>query len=226
MAKAKQAKEKVAEKAAPKRAPEPHEPVKPPRLFEFYKKDIVPNLVKRFHYKNVSEAPKLERISVNMGLGAATQDPKILEGAAKELEMIVGQKPVITRAKKSISNFKLRQGVPIGCRVTLRRARMYEFLDRFINTGVPRIRDFRGFSEKSFDGRGNYTVGIKEQIIFPEIDVDKVSRIVGMDITFVTTAKTDEEGYELLKGFGMPFVRRQDIIETKTEKSTVEVKGA
>ncbi len=226
MAKGKQAKEKVDTKAPSKAAPESREPARPPRLYELYKKEVIPNLVKRFHYKNVMEAPRLERISVNIGLGAATQEPKILEAAVKELELIVGQKPVITRAKKSISNFKLRQGVPIGCRVTLRRARMYEFLDRFISTAVPRVRDFRGFSEKSFDGRGNYTVGIKEQIIFPEIDVDKVTRIVGMDVTFVTTAKTDEEGYELLKGFGMPFVRRQEVIETTAEKTAAVEKGA
>jgi large subunit ribosomal protein L5 len=159
-------------------------------------------------------------------LGAATQDAKILDTAVKELELIVGQKVVITRAKKSISNFKLRQGVPIGCRVTLRGARMYEFFDRFVNVAVPRIRDFRGFSEKSLDGRGNFTVGIKEQIIFPEIDVDKVTRITGMDITFVTSARTDEEAYELLKGLGMPFVRRTEIMETPSQQPVTEEKGA
>ena len=225
MAKAKQTKETKGPEAAAKAAPETHEPVKPPRLFEHYKKEVVPSLMERFHYKNVMQAPELEKISINIGLGAATQDPKILETAAKELELIVGQKAVITRAKKSISNFKLREGVSIGCRVTLRRARMYEFLDRFISTAVPRIRDFRGFPEKSLDGHGNYTVGLKEQIIFPEIDTDKVSRITGMDVTFVTTAKTDEEAYELLKGFGMPFVRRQEVIETASEKTQTEKKG-
>ncbi len=216
MPKAKAVKEPKEKEAAPKAS---LERVKPPRLYEHYKRSVVPELMKRFHYKNVMQVPRLEKISVNIGLGQATQDPKLLEAAAKELELIVGQKPVITRAKKSISNFKLRQGVPIGCRVTLRRARMYEFFDRFVNIAVPRIRDFRGFSEKSLDGRGNFTVGIKEQIIFPEVDVDKVTKITGMDITFVTTAKTDEESYELLKGLGMPFVRRQEVLETSTEKA-------
>jgi large subunit ribosomal protein L5 len=220
MAKGKQAKETKGAEAAAKAAPEP---IKPPRLFELYKKEIVPTLMKRFQYKSVMQVPRLEKISVNMGLGGATQDPKILETAAKELEQIVGQKVVITRAKKSISNFKLREGVPIGCRVTLRKARMYEFFDRFVNVTVPRIRDFRGFSEKSLDGRGNFTVGIKEQIIFPEIDVDKVTRITGMDITFVTTAETDEEAYELLRRLGMPFVRRVEIIETPSEKPVAAV---
>jgi large subunit ribosomal protein L5 len=172
------------------------------------------------------QVPRLEKISVNVGLGVATQDAKILDNAARELELIVGQKVVITRAKKSISNFKLRQGVPIGCRATLRGSRMYEFFDRFVSVAVPRIRDFRGFSEKSLDGRGNFTVGIKEQIIFPEIDVDKVTRITGMDITFVTSAKTDEEAYELLKGLGMPFVRRTEVIETQSGKPVTKEKGA
>jgi len=223
MAEAKRAKEAKGKEVAAKAPPEP---IKPPRLFELYKKEIIPALKKRFRYKSVMQVPRLEKISVNVGLGAATQDPKMLETAAKELEQIVGQKVVITRAKKSISNFKLRQGVPIGCRVTLRRARMYEFFDRFVNVAVPRIRDFRGFSEKSLDGHGNFTVGIKEQIIFPEIDVDKVTRITGMDITFVTTAETDEEAYELLKGLGMPFVRRGEIIETPSDKAATSERGA
>jgi large subunit ribosomal protein L5 len=223
MAKAKQTKEAKGAEAAAKTPPEP---IKPPRLFERYKKDAVPTLMKRFQYKSVMQVPHLEKISVNVGVGSATQDPKILETAAKELEQVVGQKVVITRAKKSISNFKLREGVPIGCRVTLRKARMYEFFDRFVSVAVPRIRDFRGFSEKSFDGRGNFTVGIKEQIIFPEIDVDKVTRITGMDITFVTTAETDEEAYELLKGLGMPFVRRTEIIETPSDKPATAERGA
>jgi large subunit ribosomal protein L5 len=223
MAKAKQAKETKGAQAAAKTPPEP---ITPPRLFELYKQDTVAALSKRFQYGSVMQVPRLEKISVNVGLGSATQDPKILEAAAKELELIVGQKAVITRAKKSISNFKLRQGVPIGCRVTLRKARMYEFFDRFVNVAVPRIRDFRGFSEKSFDGRGNFTVGIKEQIIFPEIDVDKVTRITGMDITFVTTAGTDEEAYELLKGLGMPFIRRTEIIETPSDKPATVERGA
>jgi len=159
------------------------------------------------------EVPRLEKIALNVGVGQAIQDPKLLDVAVNDLQTIVGQKPVITRARKSISNFKLRDGMAIGCRVTLRRARMYEFLDRFISVAVPRIRDFRGFSDKSFDGRGNYTVGVKEQIIFTEVDVDKVTRITGMDITLVTTARTDEEAYELLKGFGMPFVKREEVIQ-------------
>jgi large subunit ribosomal protein L5 len=223
MAKGKPAKEGKGADAAAKAAPEP---IVPPRLRETYLKDSVPSLTKRFQYKSVMQVPRLEKISVNVGLGAATQDAKILDAAVKELELIVGQKVVITRAKKSISNFKLRQGVPIGCRVTLRGARMYEFFDRFVNVAVPRIRDFRGFSEKSLDGRGNFTVGIKEQIIFPEIDVDKVTRITGMDITFVTTAGTDEEAYELLKGLGMPFVRRTEVMETASQKPVTEEKGA
>jgi large subunit ribosomal protein L5 len=161
------------------------------------------------------QVPRLEKISINMGVGLATQDPKLVEVAAKDLEAIVGQKVVITRAKKSISNFKLREKMPIGCRVTLRRAHMYEFLDRFISVSVPRIRDFRGLSDKSFDGRGNYTIGIKEHTIFPEIDVDKIARIFGMDVTIVTTARTDQEAYELLKAFGMPFVKRQEVLESQ-----------
>ena len=156
------------------------------------------------------QVPRLEKIAVNVGVGAATQDPKILDTVVKELESIVGQKPVVTKSKKAISNFKLREGMPIGVRVTLRRHKMYEFMDRFVAVAVPRIRDFRGFSDKSFDGRGNYTVGVKEQIIFPEIDVDKVTRVFGMDITFVTTAETDQEAMELLKGLGFPFVKREE----------------
>ncbi len=188
----------------------------PPRLFLQYKKDVIPYMMKRFNYKNVMQVPRLEKISVNMGVGSATQDPKILDTAVKELELITGQKVAVTKSKKAISNFKLREGLPIGCRVTLRRATMYEFLDRLINIALPRVRDFRGVSDRSFDGHGNYTLGVKEQIIFPEIDVDKVSRISGMDITFVTTAKTDEEAYELLKALGLPFVRRQEVLRTAT----------
>ncbi len=189
-----------------------------PRLFEHYKKNVVPALIKRFGYKSIMQVPRLEKISINIGVGDATQDPKLLDAAVKELEAICGQKPAITKSKKAISNFKLRENVPIGCRVTLRRARMYEFLDRFINIALPRVRDFRGVSDKSFDGHGNYTVGVKEQIIFPEINVDKVTRINGMDITFVTTAKSDIEAYELLKELGMPFVKRQEIIQKNTEQ--------
>ncbi len=182
--------------------------IPPPRLFEYYKNQIIPNLMKKFAYKSVMQVPRLEKIVLNMGIGAATQDPKLLQNAINELELISGQRPVIKKAKKAISNFKLRQGMPIGCTVTLRRAHMYEFLDRFINIAAPRIRDFRGFSDKSFDGRGNYSIGIKEQIIFPEIDVDKVARISGLDITFVIKSKSDEESYALLSEFGFPFTKR------------------
>ncbi|MFN3781213.1 MAG: 50S ribosomal protein L5 [Candidatus Kapaibacteriota bacterium] len=180
-----------------------------PRLYEYYKNTIVPNLMKKFGYKSKMQVPRLEKIVLNMGVGGATQDQRLLLNAINELELIAGQRPVIARAKKSISNFKLRAGVPIGCFVTLRRQRMYEFLDRFINIAAPRIRDFRGFSDKSFDGRGNYSLGIKEQIIFPEIDVDKVSRISGLDITFVIRSKSDEESYALLSEFGFPFQRKE-----------------
>ena len=183
----------------------------PVRLLSQYREKIVPELVKRFGYKNVMQAPRLEKISINVGVGAATQDQKLIDITVKELEAITGQKPAVVKAKKSVSNFKLREGVNIGVRVTLRNARMYEFLDRFVNVAIPRIRDFRGLSDKSFDGRGNYSVGVKEQIIFPEINVDNVNRISGMDITFVTSAKTDEESLELLKAFGLPFVTRQSI---------------
>lgn len=179
-----------------------------PRLYEYYKNTVVPTLMKKFGYKSPMQVPRLEKIVLNMGIGGATQDPKLLLNGINELELIAGQRPVISKAKKSISNFKLRAGVPIGCFVTLRRARMYEFLDRFINIAAPRIRDFRGFSDKSFDGHGNYSVGVKEQIIFPEIDVDKVSRISGLDITFVIRSKSDEESYALLSEFGFPFQRK------------------
>ncbi len=181
-----------------------------PRLFETYKKEIVPHMMKKFGYKNINEVPKLVSISLNMGVGDAIQDSKNLEGAVNDLTIIGGQKPVITRAKKAISNFKLRKGMKIGCKTTLRKQRMYEFLDRLISVAIPRVRDFRGYSDKSFDGRGNYSFGVKEQIIFPEINVDKIDRIRGLDITFVTTAKTDEEGYELLKAFGFPFKKRDN----------------
>jgi large subunit ribosomal protein L5 len=179
------------------------------RLFERYTETIVPTMMKQFGYKSIMEVPKIEKVAVNMGLGDAIQDAKLLEQAADDMETIVGQKVVITKAKKSISNFKLREGMQIGLRVTLRRARMYEFLDRFISTAIPRIRDFRGVSDKSFDGRGNYTIGVKEQIIFPEIDVDKIARIFGMDITIVTSAKTDEEAKALLEHFGLPFRKKE-----------------
>lgn len=176
-----------------------------PRLRQDYEDRVRPALMKEFGYKNIMMVPKVEKITVNAGVGEAVQNSKLLDGIANELASITGQKPIITRARKSISNFKLRAGMPIGVKVTLRRERMYEFMDRLINVAIPRIRDFRGISDKSFDGRGNYTMGIREQIIFPEIDYDKVERIRGLDITIVTTARTDEEGRALLKQFGMPF---------------------
>jgi len=179
-----------------------------PRFEAFYKEKIVPALMEKFQYKSIMQVPKIEKICLNMGVGTAVQDPKVLQSAINELELITGQRPSIRKAKQAIANFKLRAGMPIGAMVTLRRANMYEFIDRFINIASPRIRDFKGFSDKSFDGRGNYTVGIKEQIIFPEIDVDKVNKISGLDITFVMKAKTDEEAYELLKQFGFPFQRK------------------
>jgi large subunit ribosomal protein L5 len=182
-----------------------------PRLLDAYKKNLIPALMKRFNYKSVMQVPRLEKIALNIGVGAATQDAKLLETSVKELELISGQKAAITKAKKAISNFKLRQGVPIGARVTLRGRQMYEFLDRLVSIAMPQIRDFRGVPDRSFDGRGNYTLGIKEQIIFREIDADKVTKITGMDITFVTTAKTDLEALELLKGFGMPFIKRDTV---------------
>jgi len=204
--------EKPAAPAGKKGGPR-QEPAAPPRLFLRYRSEVIGALMKKFQYSSVMQVPRLEKISINMGVGAATQDPKLLDTAAKELEMITGQKSAVTRSKKSISNFKLRENIPIGCRVTLRRAHMYEFMDRLINIALPRVRDFRGVSDKSFDGHGNYTMGIKEQIIFPEIDVDKVSRITGMDVTFVTTAKTDVEALELLRLLGMPFIKRQDVVQ-------------
>ncbi len=181
----------------------------PVNLLKQYREKIVPELMKKFNFKNVMQAPKLEKININVGVGAATQDQKLIETTVKEIEAITGQKPSVVKARKSVSNFKLREGVNIGVKVTLRNARMYEFLERFINVAIPRIRDFRGLSDRSFDGRGNYSIGIKEQIIFPEINVDNVSRISGMDLTFVTSANSDEESFELLKGFGLPFITRQ-----------------
>ena len=176
-----------------------------PRLKEHYKKTVVPALTKEFGYSNVMAVPKLEKISVNIGLGEATQNPKLLDGAVSELGLVTGQRPVITKAKKSIATFKLRQGMPIGCMVTLRQDRMYEFLDRLLNVSLPRVRDFKGVPAKAFDGQGNYSLGIKEQLIFPEINYDKIDKIKGMNITIVTTAKTDEEGRALLRLLGMPF---------------------
>ena len=176
-----------------------------PRLKDYYKETVVPYLMNRFNYKNIMAVPKIEKVVINMGVGDAIQNPDLLRAAVNDLMIISGQKPVVTKAKKSISNFKLRKGMSIGCMVTLRGNRMYEFLDKLLNVALFRIRDFRGVSPKSFDGRGNYTLGIKEQLIFPEIEYDKVVKVRGMDITIVTTAKTDEEAYELLKALGMPF---------------------
>jgi large subunit ribosomal protein L5 len=175
------------------------------KLKEVYQDKAVPALIKRFNYKNGMQVPRLEKIVINMGLGEAIQNVKILDSAAQELSQITGQKPVITKAKKSIAQFKLRTGMPIGCSVTLRKERMYEFFNRLVNVALPRVRDFKGLSGKSFDGRGNYALGIREQLIFPEIHYDKIDKIKGMNIVIVTTAKTDEEGKELLKLLGMPF---------------------
>ena len=175
------------------------------RLKELYEKEIIPQLVKEFNHKNIMEVPKLEKIVINMGLGEAIQNIKILDSAVDELAAISGQKAVITKAKKSIASFKLRQGMPIGCMVTLRKARMYEFLDRLLNVALPRVRDFKGISGTAFDGRGNYSLGIKEQLIFPEISYDKVDKIKGLNVTIVTTAKNDEECKAMLRLFGMPF---------------------
>ena len=177
------------------------------RLKEYYRETVVPALTKEFEYKNVMAVPKLEKVSVNMGLGEATQNPKILDAAAKELGQITGQRPVITKARKSIAAFKLREGVSIGCMVTLRGERMFEFLDRLMNVALPRVRDFRGVSSKSFDGRGNYTLGVKDQLIFPEVDYDKVDKVRGMNICITTTAETDAEGLALLRHLGMPFTK-------------------
>jgi len=175
------------------------------RLKEKYQKEVIPALIKEFGYKNVMEVPKLEKVTVNIGLGEAVQNPKAIDAAVEDLKAITGQKPVVTRAKKSIAAFKLRAGMRIGAKVTLRGQRMYDFVDKLINVVLPRVRDFRGVSPKSFDGRGSYTLGLKEQIIFPEIDYDKVDKVRGMNITLVTTAKSDEEARELLRLLGMPF---------------------
>jgi large subunit ribosomal protein L5 len=175
------------------------------RLADKYKKEVVPTLMKKFGYTSVMQAPKLEKICLNRGINGAVSDKKLVDITIEELTTITGQKAVSTISRKDISNFKLRKGIPIGARVTLRGVKMYEFLDRLVASALPRVRDFKGVSEKAFDGRGNYTMGITEQIIFPEVDIDKVNKITGMDITFVTTAKTNEEAYELLKELGMPF---------------------
>ncbi|HBQ25836.1 MAG TPA: 50S ribosomal protein L5 [Syntrophomonas sp.] len=175
------------------------------RLYETYKSEIVPKLMEKFQYKNVMQVPRVERVVINIGVGEAIQNPKALDGAVNDLTIISGQKPVVTRAKKSIAGFKLREGMAIGCKVTLRGERMYNFLDKLINLCLPRVRDFRGVSPQAFDGRGNYSLGIKEQTIFPEIEYDKIDKIRGLEVVIVTTAKTDEEARELLRHMGMPF---------------------
>ena len=181
-----------------------------PRLRQKYNEEIVPKLMEQFQYDSIMQVPKITKVCLNQGVGLATQDKKLVDSAVNELTAIAGQKAVATIAKKSVSNFKLREGMPIGARVTLRGDRMYEFLDRLITVALPRVRDFRGINDKSFDGRGNYTLGITEHIIFPEIDLDKVSRINGLDISIVTTAKTDKEALELLKELGMPFKNQRN----------------
>jgi len=213
MAEKKQVKESKEKKEKSKKEAEKSSSEKevkiPSRLFDFYHSEVIPGLMKNLSYKNIMQVPKIEKIVVNMGVGAAVTEPKILEEAVRELESITGQKASVRKAKKAISNFKLREGVSIGAMVTLRKEKMYEFLDRLINVALPRVRDFRGLSDKSFDGRGNYTLGIKEQIIFPEINVDKITRVLGMDVTIVTSANSDNEAYELLKFFGMPFIKKE-----------------
>ena len=178
------------------------------RLKDIYQNEIIDALMKKFEYKNILEVPKIEKVVINMGVGEAKENAKLLDAAVSDLETITGQKAVVTKAKKSVANFKIREGMPIGCKVTLRGNRMYEFVDRLINLALPRVRDFRGVNPNSFDGRGNYALGIKEQLIFPEIEYDKIDKIRGMDIIFVTTAKTDEEARELLAQFNMPFAKQ------------------
>ena len=177
------------------------------RLKDLYKDEIVDAMIKKFGYKNIMEVPKLDKIVINMGVGEAKENAKVLDSAVKDLETITGQKVVLTRAKNSVANFKIREGMPIGCKTTLRGEKMYDFMDRLVNRALPRVRDFRGVSADSFDGRGNYALGVKEQLIFPEIDYEKVEKVRGMDVIVVTTAKTDEEARELLRLFGMPFAK-------------------
>ncbi len=209
---AKAGKGKTAEAAEVAQMPADYEP----RLLKQFKEQIVPSLMKRFGLKNVLEVPRLEKVILNVGIGEAHQDQKLLDSVLDELATITGQKPIVTRAKKSISNFKLRAGMQVGARVTLRRWQMYEFVDKLFNLAIPRVRDFRGLPDKSFDGRGNYTIGIREQIVFPEIDYDKVEKIHGMDITFVTTAPNDEQAFALLEELGCPFRRRQGAVQAAT----------
>ena len=177
------------------------------RLQERYEKEVVPAMIEKFGYKNIMEVPKLEKIVINMGVGEARENQKVLEAAVNDLTLISGQKPILTRAKKSVANFKIRENMPLGCKVTLRKAKMYEFADKLMAIALPRVRDFRGVSSKAFDGRGNYSLGIKEQLIFPEIEYDKIDKVRGMDIIFVTSANTDEEARELLRFLGMPFAQ-------------------
>ena len=177
------------------------------RLQEKYEKEVVSAMIEKFGYKNIMEVPKLEKIIINMGVGEAKENQKVLESAVSDLTLIAGQKPILTRTKKAVANFKIRANMPIGCKVTLRRAKMYEFADKLVSIALPRVRDFRGISSKSFDGRGNYSLGIKEQLIFPEIEYDKIDKVRGMDIIFVTSANTDEEARELLRFLGMPFAQ-------------------
>ena len=177
------------------------------RLKELYQNEIVDAMIKKFGYKNIMEVPKLDKVVINMGVGEAKENAKVLESAIADMEKIAGQKAVVTRAKNSVANFKIREGMPIGCKVTLRGEKMYEFVDRLINLALPRVRDFRGVNPNAFDGRGNYALGIKEQLIFPEIEYDKIDKVRGMDVIFVTTAKTDEEARELLTQFNMPFAK-------------------
>ena len=178
------------------------------RLQEKYQKEVVPAMIEKFGYKNIMEVPKLEKIVINMGVGEAKENQKVLESAVSDLTLIAGQKPVLTRAKKSVANFKIRENMPLGCKVTLRKAKMFEFADKLMSIALPRVRDFRGVSSKAFDGRGNYSLGIKEQLIFPEIEYDKIDKVRGMDIIFVTSANTDEEARELLRFLGMPFAQK------------------
>lgn len=178
------------------------------RLQEKYQKEVIPAMIEKFGYKNIMEVPKLEKIVINMGVGEAKENQKVLESAVNDLTLIAGQKPVLTRAKKSVANFKIRENMPLGCKVTLRKAQMFEFADKLMSIALPRVRDFRGVSSKAFDGRGNYSLGIKEQLIFPEIEYDKIDKVRGMDIIFVTSANTDEEARELLRFLGMPFAQK------------------
>ena len=178
------------------------------RLQERYEKEVVPAMMEKFGYKNIMQVPKIEKVVINMGVGEAKDNPKVLESAVSDLQIIAGQKPVLTRAKKSVANFKIRENMALGCKVTLRKTNMYEFVDKLVSIALPRVRDFRGVSAKAFDGRGNYSLGIKEQLIFPEIEYDKVDKVRGMDIIFVTSANTDEEARELLRFLGMPFAQQ------------------